>query len=160
MMHKVMWTCLALVACGGDKGGGDSGGADGGGEDAAIQAELDELLGARASWGQLAAWSGVQPSDTMHDAFTQVWLNTSALGTIEAAAGGDLPVGSVAFKESYSDAAGATLTGSTAMYKASDDYGWFFASYDASGGLKQSGRMDMCIGCHEAGQDHILVTTW
>ncbi len=157
----MVWIGVGLAACGSDDGkGGDSGDAGSNDELLAIAADLETAVADHSSWGQVASWMGVQPSDTAHDEFTQVWLNGDALSTIEAGTGEDLPVGSILFKQSYSDAAGSTPTGTTAMYKVDAEYGWFWASWDASGELKQYGQPDMCTGCHTAGQDSVLVTTW
>lgn len=153
---RIAMGALALLGCGGGEKGTDS--AAGSAPDDAAASALWDTIQAASDWQQVDDWSGVQPSDTAHDAFTQVWWNDTAFDHVTGGGMGDMPVGSVIFKESYSDAGGASLTGTTAMSKEAD--GWFWASWTDVGELRTSGEPGLCTGCHDAGQDGVLTTTW
>lgn len=147
---------LSLAACGSPKSSDSA--APGADPDEARAAELWDTLEGADTWSQVDAWLGVQPSDTLHDAYTQVWWNDTAFDHVSAGGGGDMPAGSIVYKKSYSDADGATETGSTVMEKTAE--GWFWASYEPDGTVRLAGEPSLCIDCHAAGQDSILTTTW
>lgn len=147
-----MWM-IAALACG--TAGGDSG------LDEATQATLDELntaLDGYETWDQVADWEGVQPSESVHGDYTEVWLNADAFATVSAAAGEDMPDGAILAKQAYNDAEGTDLGNLTAMYKV--EGAWFWASWDSAGELVDAGDVSSCSGCHSAGQDSVLVTSW
>lgn len=65
-------------------------------------------------------------------------------------------------KEGYDDADALRFV--TAMQKidayAPDAGNWFWASWNPAGELAVAGAADQCIGCHAAGQDCLLSSTW
>ncbi len=156
---------LTLFGCGDKDSDSASDGSDGSGSsglDAETQALLDAAETATAgyeSWGQLEDWTGIQPSDSVHGDYVQIWLNDAAYKTIEAAAGGDMPDGAILIKQGYSDADGAEKGNLTMMQKV-EGYGWFWASWSSSGDVLLAGQPSDCTGCHESGQDSVRVTTW
>jgi hypothetical protein len=67
----------------------------------------------------------------------------------------------VIVKESYTDTTGSTVSNVTAMYKQSEEYGWWWGAFDA--GVTEAtmyGQPDYCVDCHIAGQDYSLAITW
>ena len=146
---------LLLLACG-EKDVVDT--EDTADPNAALLEELATALDGYESWTQAAEWSGVQESNTSHDAFTEIWFNDVSYATYEAQAGGDMPDGSVIAKQSWTDAEGTDPANFTAMMKADGE--WFWAAYSPSGDVVQSGQPDFCTGCHAAGQDGVMVLTW
>jgi len=94
----------------------------------------------------------------------QIWLNTGALDTVEAAAGDTMPTGAILVKEGYDDAAGSSLRAVTAMKKINNYNGsagdWFWAQFDGDGNVSAAGKVSSCISCHESGQDYVRSTTW
>jgi len=148
----------ALIACG-DTKDGDT--ADGGGDavDTELVAEAEAAFAGYESWEQIAPYEGIQPGESVHGSFVQIWYNDIAAETINAAAGAPLPVGSTIVKESYTDEAGSDLINQTVMYKASDEYGWFWGTWDGGENVI-SGQPSTCTDCHVAGQDYNLALTW
>lgn len=158
---------LLLVACA-------TGGSDGTETDTGLSSEDTELAEALwtaidgyQDWSQTVDWEGVQPSeDGTHGAYVQIWLDDLANGTVEAAAGSDMPGGAILVKEGYDDAEGATLKAITVMQKIdgydADNGDWFYGRYDADGGILIAGQdaIDSCAGCHASGQDSVRYTTW
>lgn len=143
---------LLSLACGNGAGGDAE-------VEALTQTVQDELDAGYEGWGQLADFEGIVESESVHGSHVQMWFNDDALGTIEAAAGEDLPAGSMIVKQGYNDADGTDLGNLTVMYKDAD-FGWFWYSESADGEVLEAGDVDMCSGCHSAGQDMVLVTTW
>lgn len=134
-------------------------GAAPGGDTGDTLAELDAELEGYESWGQLADWEGVVPSDDgTHGSHVEIWLNDAAMDTIDAAAGDDMPDGAILAKQGYNDADGTDLGNLTVMYKTGGE--WFWASWAADGSLNMAGDLSGCTGCHSSGQDMVRVTTW
>jgi hypothetical protein len=156
-----------LVAC--SEKDGDSGASDGAavsGEDAATADALWSEISGYDSWEQLAPWTGIQPSTDVHGDYVQIWANTTAAATVQAAAGGDMPDGAITVKEGYSDEAGTSITAITVMKKISGydsaNGDWFYARYTADGTLTAAGESaaGSCAGCHAAGQDSVRAWEW
>jgi len=155
------------IACG--KGDGDSGG-DAGSDISADDLALAEATWAEIngyeSWSQLDPWVGIQASTDVHGDYVQIWANGVAESTVTAAAGGDMPDGAITVKEGYSDEAGSSINAITVMKKMSGydsaNGDWFYARYTADGTVTMAGQsaVDMCVGCHAAGQDSVRAWTW
>lgn len=145
-----------LLACG-DKetSSSDSGEA----EAAGYLAELEGLMVGYEDWDQTEQWLGPQPSETVHGPQTEIWWNETAFATLDAQAGGDMPVGSIIVKQAYGDDV-SELRNLTSMYKPSEEYGWLWTSWDPSGEVLLNGKEDYCSSCHAAGQDGVMVVTW
>lgn len=121
--------------------------------------ELQAEMAGYDTWAQTATWTGVQPSGGIHGAHVQIWWNDLAFDALSGDGGAEMPVGAVIVKEGYEDDAGATLQGTTAMWKV-EGYGWAFGQWDADGALGDFGQPGLCTGCHDAGQDSVLTETW
>ena len=77
-----------------------------------------------------------------------------------AQAGGPMPDGALIAKQGWADAEATDKRNLTVMYKIDQDYGWFWASWNAAGEPLLQGQPSACTNCHAAGQDEVLVTTW
>ena len=111
------------------------------------------------TWEQAEDWIGVQPSQSVHGTFVQIWWNNSAKEAILD--GTDIPAGAALMKEGYNDEEGNEFIALTLMVKqdgfAPDNNNWFWASYDAAGNVNQSGGVEMCISCHATSDsDYVL----
>lgn len=169
-LSPVFFATLAAgaIACG--KGDGDSGASDGGSdisaEDQALAEGIWDEISGYDSWGQLAPWEGIQPSDDVHGESVQIWANGAAEATVAAAAGGDMPDGAITVKEGYGDASGSSVNAITVMKKIagydSANGDWFYARYTADGTVTMAGAsaVSSCAGCHLSGQDSVRAWTW
>lgn len=153
----VMVGLIGLFGCAkGDTA--DSG--DAGGEvDTEYLDEAEAAIDGYSSWDQLDPWIGIQDSTSVHGSYVQIWVNELAAQTIEDGTGAPMPVGAAIVKESYTDDAGSDVINTTAMYKASDEYGWYWGTWE-EGEVVTSGKVSMCTDCHVAGQDYVLAFTW
>ncbi len=148
-----MLLMMLSLACGADSLGNS---AD---VEAVTQLVQDELDAGYEGWDQLPGYEGVIESSSVHGSHVQIWVNEAALGAVEAADGGDMPEGAMLVKQGYDDAEGTDLGNLTAMYKDAD-FGWFWYSESPDGEVLEAGDASACSGCHSAGQDMVLVTTW
>lgn len=150
-----MLIALTVLGCTKDEAG-DSG------LDAETQAIVDELntaLEDHESWSQAPEWDGVQPSETVHGEWTEIWFNDAAYSTYEAQAGGDMPDGAIVTKQAYGAEDRSDPLNHTTMFK--KDGAWFWASWSPEGDLLESSfDVPSCSGCHASGQDSIMVLTW
>ena len=75
-----------------------------------------------------------------------------------------MPEGAIIVKEGYDDVDGTIVTGVTVMSRESGwgDSGWFWAKYDPADPepAQYAGEVSGCTGCHSAGQDSVMFTTW
>ncbi len=160
-----MFWCLVL-ACGVNSAeNGDSG--DGNGSDTGfsteVQAYLEQsevALEGYEDWDQLDDWTGIQPGESVHGDYVEIWLNSEAFETIQDQTSADMPVGALLAKQGWDEADGTSARNFTVMYKVDADYGWFWASWSSDGEVLMAGQPDACTGCHSAGQDSVLFTTW
>jgi hypothetical protein len=144
-----VWNVAGLVGLLGIAGCGASG---------AAEPTVDDLQSAMqgySAWDQIAPWVGVQESGEAHGAFVQIWWNTQAVEAIEAGGSGAMPFGSLIVKEGYGSDDPADLAATTVMWKV-EDYGWFWARFNAAGEATVSGRPDACVNCHAGGDDSML----
>jgi hypothetical protein len=146
---------VGLAACGGNEKGGDTGGAE-----SAEVAEVRAAIDGYASWPQPEP--GIIASSAGHGDYVQNWVNPTADAHIAAAAGGDMPDGSILVKQGYADAAGTELANLTVMHKTGGD--WFWVAFKPDGSVAVEGYtadvQGACVGCHEAdpGQQDLVVT--
>ena len=158
-----MFSLFILACATGSDGGADTANLSDTGLSAEVQAWLDETeaaLEGYEDWDQLADWTGIQASESVHGDYAQIWLSADAIATIDAAAGEDMPVGALIAKQAYNDAEGTDERNLTVMHKVDADYGWFWASWTAEGDLADAGQPSSCTGCHASGQDSVMITTW
>ncbi len=125
----------------------------------AVAADLWGEIDGYSSWGQVAPWTDVQPSVSVHGSFVQIWVNSTGAAAAEAG-GTDFPEGTILVKEGYDAEDGAPVA-VTAMWKGAGSEatgGWYFARYSASGDIEMSGddAAEACGGCHSAGPDYSL----
>ena len=99
----------ALIACG-DTKDGDTAAGGGDAADTELIAEAEAAFSGYESWEQIAPYEGIQPGESVHGSYVQIWYNDIAATTINAAAGSPLPVGSTIVKESYTDEVGSDLS--------------------------------------------------
>ena len=128
----------------------------------ADQALADELWAEMTGyneWSQHENWQGINPSiDGTHGSHVQIWLNDSAFTAIQSLKT-VMSENSILVKEGYSNAAGSSLTGITAMKKIAGynpDHGdWFWAKYKSSGSVENAGKPNACVNCHAVGDDYL-----
>lgn len=124
------------------------------GDDQQPEVAADLLTRVRAddyrAWDRAPGYSTRQPSNTAHADAVDIYVNP----TIATALGEDAldawPVGSQIVKDGFD---GDELELIAILEKRPD--GWFFAEY-YDGESKYSGRPDVCLDCHDAGDDFVL----
>jgi hypothetical protein len=94
-MRIIATSALATLAlaCGSDAKEGDASTTAGNAE---MVVELDDLLVGYEDWPQVDA--GIFSSNAGHGAYVENWLNQTALDTVNAGAGGDMPDGAILVK--------------------------------------------------------------
>ena len=117
-------------------------------------------IGEYQSWSQVTDWEGVVPSESVHGASVQIWLNESAFTALSNSEA--IPDGGIIVKDGYNDLDGTDHKAITAMKKI-DGYNseagdWFWAGYDIDGTVNTSGKADFCISCHASGDDYVVFT--
>jgi len=123
-------------------------------------ARLEDAMQGYESWGQHAEWTGVVESlDGTHGSHVQIWFDDAFLATLNAADGGEMPVGAVAVKQGYGDSEGLDEKKRLAHQRQSDG-SLFFAVWDESGEVEDFGRPETCTDCHALGQDEVMALTW
>lgn len=136
--------------------------------DAERAADLWTAISGYESWAQVGPWTGIQESsDGTHGAYVQIWANTTAAGDYDAVAAGtqaSFSDGAIFVKRAYTADDVATLQPQTIVMQKIDGYAsatgdWFWAIYDADGMASPAGDVDMCTGCHAAGDDYSRVAT-
>jgi hypothetical protein len=141
---------LWVLACGGDKGGatgstGETGAPTTSVDEAALLADLVVELANYQTWGQAPGWEGlVATPGGNHGPAVEIYYDDTALADLA-----DPAIGSTAFKRAYADPSGATLASIAAMRNV-EGYGWFYVDFAADGTVNDSGRLDLCVGCHES----------
>jgi hypothetical protein len=101
------------------------------------------------SWATAPGYFARQPSDTAHGTSTQIFVNAILQAGLEGDAPlAEWPAGSIIVKDGYE---GGHLYAVAAMEKRAN--GWFWAEWNTRGESIYSGRPDLCISCHERGQD-------
>lgn len=117
--------------------------------------ELESAMAGYDAWSQAADWTGVTESGATHGAFVQIWWNDTALDAISAGGSDEMPAGSLIVKEGYGSDDPTDLNAVTAMWKV-EDYGWYWARFNADGDAVVSGQPDGCVNCHADGDDYLL----
>jgi hypothetical protein len=143
-MSRAFLVVLALISCGGDAEPVEP-----------TLADLEAAMAGYEGWAQLAPWEGVQPSEAAHGAFVQIWWNDTAEAAIAAGGSDPMPAGSLIVKEGYGSEDTTDLNATTVMWKV-EEYGWFWARFDAAGEVTLSGQPGACVECHAPGDDEML----
>tara|TARA_Y100000748_G_scaffold302716_1_gene305598 strand:+ start:1713 stop:2189 length:477 start_codon:yes stop_codon:yes gene_type:complete len=118
------------------------------------------------TWDQNPELLGIQPGDSPHGEYVQIWINDVAKEFFNAERDDDLlPDGSIIVKEGYSDQNGSNMNKITIMKKINsfdpDNNDWFWANYNENGSLGgKSGKVSSCYSCHVSGKDYIISRTW
>ena len=141
---------VALAGCAGDKTSAATG--ETGGtpttdpvDEAALLADLQADLADYPTWGQAAGWEGlVATPGGAHGPAVAIYYDDAALADLAQPA-----VGATSFKEGYADPAG-TLLDSISALRNVEGYWWFYADFAPDGTVEESGRPDLCVGCHES----------
>lgn len=111
-------------------------------------------------WAFFEDHQDMQPGKAPHGPFHKVYVNdilTNAEGT-------PVPEGSIVVKESYNEQKQKTAI--TVMYKIEgynpEGGDWWWARYSTEGKGGPAGKLQMCIGCHQAkkANDYIFVHTF
>lgn len=123
--------------------------------------ELWAAVDGYESWSQVSPWDGVQPSESVHGDYVQIWFN----GTATADFGGTIGDGGISVKKAYGAADGSDPVGViTVMYKVDgydpDNGDWFYARYTDDGVAEVTGGAETpCAACHVgAAADDYLFT--
>jgi hypothetical protein len=104
------------------------------------EAQLIELMSAIErvdTWDKVDGWPVSAETDHPSGGFARDRWNTLAYDTIEAQAGGDMPLGTIVRKITSQDEAGLEVDGVTTMMKVED--GWFWAAFDDNGDTQNYG---------------------
>lgn len=142
-MCRNAWTLLAsvafLIGCG----------------DQADAQTRDLLSRVRADvyreWQRAPGYDRRRASNAPHGGSVDIYVNDVVAQTLAGAEALDeWPVGSIIVKDGFD---GADLQLVALMEKRSD--GWFWAEYAADGAAAYSGRPDICIDCHQSGDDYV-----
>lgn len=95
-----------------------------------------------------------QPRATVraHGNTARVYVNDRVAAALAESGLAEWPTGSLLAKDSYDGSGELTLV--AALHKRDD--GWYFAEWSASGEVKYAGSPEVCINCHQAGNDWVL----
>lgn len=116
--------------------------------------QADELL-ARVQaedyrqWTRAPGYETRQPSHTSHSRAVDIYVNATVASALEGEALDRWPVGSIIVKDGFD---GETLKLTAVMEKRDD--GWFWAEYK-NNDSKFSGKPDVCLDCHDIGDDYV-----
>jgi hypothetical protein len=138
----VLATAVALTACGGEDV--DEAGA----RTLLAKIQMEDY----ESWQTAPGYDTPQDTIRAHGGTAQVFVNS----VMEAAISGPpieaWPAGSLIVKNSFD---GGSLSLIAAMEKQAGS--WFYAEWDADLDVKFAGEPEVCVNCHSAGDDSILV---
>jgi hypothetical protein len=111
-------------------------------------------------WAFFEDHKDMQPGKAPHGPFHKVYVND----ILKKAEGAPVPNGSILVKESYNEQKQKTAI--TVMYKI-DGYNpaagdWWWARYSTEGKGGPAGKLEMCLGCHQAkkANDYVFVHTF
>ena len=143
-MCRNTWTLLGslalLIGCGDNQD-------DAGARDLLSRVRADSYR----EWQRAPGYEQRRDSNAPHGGAVDIYVNDVVATTLaDGAPLDEWPVGSIIAKDGFD---GAALELIALMEKRSD--GWFWAEYDADGAPAYSGRRDICIDCHQSGDDYV-----
>lgn len=105
------------------------------------------------SWQTAPGHQTPQPATGPHGVKDQVFINETIVGTLEGPAATAWPVGSAIVKDVYNGSGTITIL----EYMQRTDGGWYYASFDFSGGVVTEGvNIERCQNCHGEGSDSVF----
>jgi len=103
------------------------------------------------SWARAPGWESPRSSSAPHGDEVLIFLNAAVVEALAAEQSlSEWPMGSLIAKDGFED---GDIVLISAMEKR--EGGWFWAEWDGDGESKYSGKPDLCIDCHDAGQDYV-----
>jgi hypothetical protein len=124
------------------------------GDDQAPEEAADLLTRIRAedyrSWERPPGYETRRRSNAPHSEAVDIYVNSTVAGALDMDSLNTWPLGSLIVKDGFD---GNDLELIAVMEKRPD--GWFWAEY-YDGESKFSGKPDVCLDCHDAGDDFVL----
>jgi hypothetical protein len=106
------------------------------------------------TWDRAPGYESPQPSLRAHGDTAIVFVNEVVTSALLEQGLSAWPEGSLIVKESFTGGEFALLA---AMEKQAGE--WFYAEWDDGGQVKYGGRPDICVDCHQAGNDEVLAVS-
>lgn len=138
-MRHLLIAVVCLAACGDDQAP----------EEAAALLERIRAEDYRA-WERAPGYETRQPAASPHADEVDIYVNSIVADALAGEALDEWPVGALIVKDGWD---GDDLELIALMEKQED--GWFWAEY-FDGDSKYSGRPEVCLDCHDAGDDYVL----
>lgn len=102
-------------------------------------------------WERPAGYETRQPTNAPHSENVDIYINDQVVAALTGTAPiTEWPVGSTIVKDGFAD---GDLEIIAIMDKRED--GWFWAEYDSDGDAIFSGKPDVCLDCHDSGDDYV-----
>jgi len=124
------------------------------GDDQAPEEAADLLTRIRAedyrTWDRAPGYEARRSSNAPHSEAVDIYIDPTVRGALDASTLDAWPMGSLIVKDGFD---GNDLALIAVMEKRAD--GWFWAEY-FDGESKFSGKPDVCLDCHGAGDDFVL----
>ena len=102
------------------------------------------------SWEHAPGFATRQPSNTSHADQVDIYVNPTVSEVLGGGTRDRWPVGSLIVKDGFNRDNELGLV--AVMEKRAD--GWFWAEY-FDGDSRSSGKPDLCLDCHDAGDDYV-----
>lgn len=102
------------------------------------------------TWERAPGYEMRRPSNTAHAESVDIYIDPTIAGALRTDVAGEWPLGSLIVKDGFD---GNDLELIAVMEKR--ESGWFWAEY-YDGESKFSGKPDVCLDCHDAGNDYVL----
>jgi hypothetical protein len=102
------------------------------------------------TWDRAPGYETRRPANSPHAEQVDIYVNPTVAGALIAEPLEAWPVGSLIVKDGFD---GNDLELIAVMEKRGD--GWFWAEY-FDGDSKYSGKPEVCLDCHERGDDYVL----
>lgn len=103
-------------------------------------------------WQAAPGYEQPKPTVRAHGSTARVYVNDVVETALADSGLDEWPTGSLLAKDSFDGSGTRTLV--AALQKRDD--GWYFAEWSASGEVKYAGSPEVCINCHQAGNDWVL----
>ncbi len=102
------------------------------------------------AWDRAPGYETRRSSSSPHSEEVDIYIDPTIAGALTAESLDEWPLGSLIVKDGFD---GGDLELIAVMEKRAD--GWFWAEY-FDGESKYSGKPDVCLDCHDAGNDYVL----